>query len=292
MLKFDEEKHEYTFNGKTLISVTQLMRKHGLAPNYDGVDPDVLKAKAERGSLIHKEIEDFNKAHEIGFTTEVNEYAKYVQENKIEVLESELKLNNDIVAGTCDLVLIENEKMIIADIKTTYSLHKESVSWQLSIYAYLYWLNHDENPDLAKLDYETMSGQAFHFSKEGALKVVDVDLKPYEEIERLMECERKGEIYKKEFDNGLIDELAVLMEQKQKLESQIEDIKGKLMDHIKTTGNYSDDRISITYIAPVTKQTFDSDKFKKENAELYKKYIKESIGKESLRITMKGTKNE
>ena len=46
MLVFDEEKHEYTLNGKKLISVTQLMQKHGLAPSYAGVSTEILNAKA------------------------------------------------------------------------------------------------------------------------------------------------------------------------------------------------------------------------------------------------------
>ena len=57
MLKFDAEKHEYFDGEKRLISVTQLLKKHGLAPDYSGVSDSVLNAKAERGTLIHSEIE-------------------------------------------------------------------------------------------------------------------------------------------------------------------------------------------------------------------------------------------
>ena len=170
MLEFNEEKHEYTLDGKKLISVTQLMQKHNLAPSYAGVSTDVLNAKAERGSLIHKEIEDYIKNKEIGFTPEMALFKEHVEQNKIDVLESEYRVNNDIVAGTIDLVFIVNDVLYIADIKTTYQLHQEAVSWQLSIYGYLYWYNHDlQNKELAKLDYEQTYGQAFHFNKEGEL---------------------------------------------------------------------------------------------------------------------------
>ena len=57
MILFDEKTHTYTDDGKHLISVTQLMKKHGLAPDYSGVSESVLGAKAQRGTLIHKEIE-------------------------------------------------------------------------------------------------------------------------------------------------------------------------------------------------------------------------------------------
>jgi hypothetical protein len=67
MIEFREDTHEYFLDGRKLISVTQLMRKHGLAPSYDAVPSAVLKAKAERGTLIHKEIEKYIKYGEIGF---------------------------------------------------------------------------------------------------------------------------------------------------------------------------------------------------------------------------------
>ena len=52
--QFDKNKHEYTLDGRPLISVTQLMKKHGLSPDYSAVDPEVLFAAAERGTLIHR----------------------------------------------------------------------------------------------------------------------------------------------------------------------------------------------------------------------------------------------
>lgn len=58
---FNKENHTYTLDGKILISVTQLMRKHGLAPDYSGVNEVVLQRKAERGTLIHEEIERYIK---------------------------------------------------------------------------------------------------------------------------------------------------------------------------------------------------------------------------------------
>ena len=47
MLEFNPDSHEYTLDGKKLISVTQLMRKYGLAPDYSNVSPATLEAKAK-----------------------------------------------------------------------------------------------------------------------------------------------------------------------------------------------------------------------------------------------------
>lgn len=303
-LEFNEEKHEYTLDGKKLISVTQLMQKHGLAPNYAGVSSEVLNAKAERGTLIHEEIEAYNKRGEIGFTEEVNEFAAYIKVNDVQVIASEKRVHNDIVAGTIDLLLTQGEKLdeegnpiefgqdIIADIKTTYNLHKEAVSWQLSIYLWLY-LNYDNR--YLDEDWDGFKAQVYHFDRDGNLNVVDIPLKSVKEVDRLFACERTGEIYQPihyvEMESE-IDILTNLMEKKKILDAQIEQCKEHLINQIREHGNYADEKISIAYVGPSVRSSFDSAKFKKEHADLFNEYTKESITKESLRITLKGAKDE
>lgn len=290
MLEFNEEKHEYTLDGKKLISVTQLMQKHGLAPSYAGVSTEVLNAKAERGSLIHKEIEDFNKKGEIGFTDEMAQYKAFIEKNNVRVKASELQLHNDIVAGTCDLILNYGDGCnVIADIKTTYTLHLESVSWQLSIYAYL-----TQNPTIKK-------GQAFHFNKDGKLNVVDIPLKPMEEIERLMECERNGEIYKYEvaINDDQIMEIAELEELIKMLDGQVkaakqkqDELKGALLQEMESRGlkSFEKGNLKITYVAPSTRATLDSKAIKEQYPAIYEANLKTTEIKASLKITLKGEK--
>ena len=110
MIEFNPETHEYFSDGKKLISVTQLMRKHGLAPDYSGVPDSVLVAKAERGTLVHKEIETYIKTGEIGFTEECTEFAAYCSREGIEPTASETIVYNGIAAGTIDLVYIQGGK--------------------------------------------------------------------------------------------------------------------------------------------------------------------------------------
>ena len=43
---FNEENHTYTLGDKTLISVTQLLKKHGLSTDYSGVDAEILERAA------------------------------------------------------------------------------------------------------------------------------------------------------------------------------------------------------------------------------------------------------
>ena len=286
-LTFIEDTHEYFLGDKKLISVTQLMQKHGLAPNYGDVPSEVLRAKAERGSLVHKEIEEYIKEGNIGFT---NELIEFINADKGEVLKSEFKVNNDIVAGTVDLLLYKNNEYIIADLKTTSELHIDAVSWQLTIYAYL----------LSKINpmIKVTKGQAFHFNKDGNLNIVDIVLKPFEEIDRLMECERndeKFEVKKIASDEQLMQLLEVealiksIEEKKKKAEEQAKELRAELMKAMEANGvkSFENDLIRITYVAPSTRQSIDSAKLKKEQPEIYANYLKSSEVKASLRITLK-----
>lgn len=282
MIEFREDTHEYFLGGKKLISVTQLMQKHGLAPSYDAVPSEVLRAKAERGTLIHKEIENYIKRKEIGFTTELMEFCYYIDHNNLTPVLSEKIVYNDIVAGTIDLYFDNNT---IADIKTTATLHKEAISWQLSIYAYL-------------LQMHTERAQAYHFNADGTLKVVDIPLKPMVEVERLLECERNGEIYKQELTvpDAQLAKLAEveslikhIEEQKKAVEEQAQVLRAALMQAMEQNGvtSFENDNIKITYVAPTTRTAIDSARLKKDLPEIAEQYAKTSNVKASLRITLK-----
>ena len=262
MIEFREDTHEYYADGKKLISVTQLMRKHGLAPSYEGVPSEVLRAKAERGTMVHKEIEDYIQGGEIGFTTELYNFIEYIHNNNLRVYASEEIVYNEVVAGTVDLIF---EDGTIADIKTTATLHKEAISWQLSIYAYLYGMMHGTIPSV---------GKAYHFNAEGALKVVDIPLKPITEVARLIEVE------------SLIKQIE---EQKKAAEAQAQELRAAIMLAMEKNGvtSFENDRIKLTYVAPTKRTAIDSARLKKEMPEIAEKYTKTSNVKASLRITLK-----
>lgn len=232
------------------------MRKHGLAPSYDGVPSEALRAKAERGTMIHKEIEQYIKCGELGFTTELYRFIDHININNIKPIASEEMVYNDVVAGTIDLVFYDGT---IADIKTTASLHKEAVSWQLSIYSYLYASMHGSSPE---------KGEAYHFNADGELKVVDIPLKPVAEVESLIKQ---------------------IEEQKKAAEAQATELREALMAAMEANGvtSFENERIKLTYVAPTTRTAIDSARLKKELPDVAKAYTKTSNVKASLRITLK-----
>ena len=286
MIEFKKDTHQY-FNGtKELISVTTLMRKHGLGPDYSMVKGDILEKKAERGTLIHAEIEAFNKRGEIGFTEEMAAYKRYIEENNIKCVGSETIVYNDIVAGTVDLFLQVQKKLVIADIKTTAVLHKEPVAWQLSIYNFLN-------------GWQAEKAQVFHFDNDANLKVVDISFKPKEEIERLMQCERDGVIFQQKQILIAENQLEVIREceqiiaeaehKKKAAEEEMAAIKGAIMKAMEQNGvkSFENDNIKMTYIEGGTRTTVDTAKLKKEKPEIVEEYEKSSKVKPSLRIKIK-----
>ena len=266
MATFKEDTHQYFEGNKELISVTTLMRKHGLAPDYSGVSQTVLERKAMRGSYIHKEIELYNVKGEIGFTDELNLYIGKLNELRRQVLHSELMVNNDIVAGTIDLVFKDK---IIADIKTTYQLHIKAIRWQISIYTYLHDKDH----------YNEYKGEVWWF-KDG-LQVIDIQLMPIEEVERLLECERNGVLY--EEMNGKLDYLIELLEEQKSLENEIEKLKAEINEEVKRNGSLKYKGLSVSYTKPSVSTGFDTERFKKEQPELYNQYTKQTERKESFK---------
>lgn len=290
MIKFDEKTHRYYDGEKELISVTKLLSKHGLSPDYSAVSKDVLQAKAERGSLIHDEIDLFNRKSQIGFTEECAEYAKYISENRISVILSEFTVYNDICAGRADMLFVEKGQAYLADIKTTVFLHTDAVSWQLSIYAYLYSKAH--NRDIPKL-------RALHFP-DRKLRVVDIPLKPIEEIEKLFDAERRGEIYKPA-QVAIIDEnqLSIIAEaeriiseaeeRKKEAENILNEVKAAAISAMEKNGvkTFETDKIKLTYVAPTTRSSIDTTRLKNELPEIAERYTKTSEIKSSLRITIK-----
>lgn len=289
---FKEDTHQYFLvDGATgevikeLISVTTLLRKHGLAPDYSSVPNETLKAKAEYGNLVHSEIEKYIKDGEIGFTSELQEFMDYCEGKGLKPIRSEFIVHNDIVAGTVDLAGEYGDEMLAyIDYKTTATLHKEAVRWQLSLYDYL----GGNAADML---------QAFHFANP--LKVVDFEPIPLDEIEKLLECERNGEIYEPKqltVAGELLEKIAEAETKiknfellKKEVEAQAEVFKQQLIEAMRAQNikSFENESLKLTYIEPTTRETIDSKKLKAEMPEIAAKYTKTSKVKDSVRITLK-----
>lgn len=81
---YDDEWHTYRLNGKIIPSVTRLLEDD----SYNNVNEEILLQAQKRGTLIHKEIEDYLKHSIKGYTDEFYEFIDIYTNNK-ETFENE-----------------------------------------------------------------------------------------------------------------------------------------------------------------------------------------------------------
>lgn len=81
---YNPEWHVYTLGGKILPSVTQLLDDG----TYDNIDKNILKYAQDKGTIVHKEVEEYLKKGKMGFTKEFYTFLDLYNENK-ELFEQE-----------------------------------------------------------------------------------------------------------------------------------------------------------------------------------------------------------
>ena len=186
---FLKEGHTYWLGEKQLSGITSMLDRQLFRDKYVGVSDATLDIAKERGTKVHEAIEWYDSLGEIDpeVVREIEAYQRMKDSNGLLTIANEyLVSDNDHVASSIDVVF---DDCSIADIKTTSSLNREYVSWQLSIYAYLFEL---QNPGkvvpklwaiwLPKPDY-------------GKPKMVETERKPSEWCAELIACDKRGEQY-------------------------------------------------------------------------------------------------
>lgn len=139
-LEYDDASHTYLVDGIIVRSVTQLL-KLKFGGKYDGIDAGVLKAAADRGTAIHKAIEEYCKTGRNEDVPEVRDfkflqhhYNFYVTGNEMPII---LDFAGETYAGRLDLILnmnLADPCYAVADIKTTSTLDKDYLGHQLNLY--------------------------------------------------------------------------------------------------------------------------------------------------------------
>ena len=139
MIEFIEEGHIYLKDGVIVPSVSEIL--HFIFPDkYKNVDKEVLNKKAEYGSTVHLAIECLEEDKELPKLDKNQEFSirqwKYLKEkNNINVIIQEQMIHyGDNYAGRFDMIANVNGYLSLCDIKTTATLDKEYLSWQLSFY--------------------------------------------------------------------------------------------------------------------------------------------------------------
>ena len=87
-------------------------------------------------------------------------------------------------------------------------------------------------------------------------------------------------------DEKIENELVLFERQVKTIKEQEEQLKQKILEEMENKGilQIKTDNLTISYVAPTIRETFDSKKFKEEHPRQYDKYIKVSDVKSSIRI--------
>lgn len=208
LIDFDEQTHSYAVNGELAsISVTGLLTKHGIAPDYSGVNKAFLESKAEQGRLVHADLENVLKYGQIDeyepTTPQGKEFNAWVKEN-LQIGNPECKLAIEykglVISGMADVMgVLQNGDILVGDHKNTSKFHREHVSWQVSLYDYFARQMNGAKVNGVDFYWEPATQfKCFHYDpKTGNMTVHDLEKVPDAEIERLLDCEVAGVIYKK-----------------------------------------------------------------------------------------------
>lgn len=285
-VRFIEDKHEYWLGDKQLSGITGIIKTMCFPDEYKDVPPEVLKKAAERGSAVHKDIELIDECPLLQpLTEEGRNYQKLKEKYGLVTLANEYVVSDESRIASCiDLVF---EGGILGDIKTVSKLNTEYVSWQLSIYA---WLFERQNPEI-KINRLV----AIHLRGKIA-RVIDVERKPTEVVEKLISDYFSGLIPEQTETTSDIpaeilsarEQLISLLQEQKEIENKVADFKSRMLALMEEQGvlKWEMEGLKVAYVAPTTKETFDSKSFRADNEELYNKYVKTSQVKSSIRITL------
>ena len=285
---FDKESHTYFLNGKQLSGITALLERKLFPTKYSGVDEETLHKAAEYGSNVHEQIAEDDGADEF-VLDEVLSYRKIITAHNLKPIAHEyLVTDSDKYASAIDLVF-ENEDgtVDLADIKTTYKLDKDYVSWQLSIYAYLFELC---NPGVK---VNNLYGLWLRDEKSSYEKVYRHDK---DEVLRLLADDTEDTFLPDsptmpadivEMASQLEEYFAILKRYEKKYKEQEKEFKTRLTKLMGEAGiyNISIGGLKISYVKGYTKSSIDSTRLKKEMPEIIDKYSKTTNVSPTIKIT-------
>ena len=286
---FNEEEHTYKLGKAYLSGITGIISKYIFPDKYKGIPDSVLMNAAEKGRAIHKDIENYEEGLPYCLI-ETKAYISLMAENGISHLASEyIVSDNKRYASAIDKV---DDQYNLYDIKTTYTLDEDYISWQLSIYAYLFELQNGfpcnslfaiwiKGSNAKLIPIKKIDGEIIKEFLDAAYNET-IWFNPLEKSLSNVESALQRAV---EFETFIHD----LEEQKKLLEESYSSVKAQILEEM-TKNNvrkWETDNIILTKVEDTVQVSFDSKSFKNDNPELYKKYEKQINKRGYLKITLK-----
>ena len=292
---FDPEAHEYLLIGEDFTStaysgVTSILSQVLFPSKYKDVDEDVLERAAARGTRIHELCQDTDtrptdrREGDEQYAPEVTNYELLKVANDIEMIANEYLVSRDDWGIASQIDCVDSEGNLY-DIKTTYRLDTEYVSWQLSFYAEMY---EAQNPS-------HKAGKLYAIWLRGAeCKLVEVPRKTPAQIQQVIDAWQADETLTTA-DGDDIDRLVAIEEQIAILKDSLSELETKRLQELEPIKARMDDdgvksvdnpRIKITLVADSTSTRFDSKRFKADHSDLFKEYSTETTRAGYIKTTL------
>mgnify|MGYP001105061484 CR=1 FL=1 len=280
---FNKEDHTYKLGEVFLQGITGILSKHLFQDKYDNVPDFVLQRAASRGTFIHECCELVDTLGIIPDSIEAQNYIKLKEKHSLTTISNEYIVSDEQhFASAIDVVLSDYS---LADIKTTAKFDNDYVSWQLSIYAYLFEL---QNPELKANKLYGI------WLRNDTAELIEVEKKPKELIKELLRCEVEGELFVSplekittpsriyEVEKFLID----LDTQAKEIEAKRKELLEGILKEMEKANvdKWETEKIRLTRRKATTSERFDSKAFKEFNPDLYQQFMKVSPVKSSITL--------
>lgn len=289
---YNGDEHTYTRpDGKHLSGITGMIDRQIFGGKFEKMDKEFLRPYAEKGKLVHNEIESYYTVGIEPTTDEAKAFINWFQHNgsELSIAATEYMVSdNEHYATNIDFV--EGFEMVynLFDFKTSSVLNLESLSWQLSICAELFNIQNGFYP--AKL---------FGVHLRGSLcNVVEVPRKPTEAVLALLQAELDGQCYIVE-QEGQKAEIQRLMDVEQAIirikaesdyyEAQKAELLAGLEIEMDKQGlkKFETDNLIITKVLPTVSVGVDTARLKKERPEICEEFAKITERKGYIKLTIK-----
>ena len=290
---FDEVAHTYTDDrtGEQLPPVNYLINQV-YGSGYEYVKKSILNARAERGKDIHLDAHKWltNEKYYSPEHIEIVALSDWFEKNDIslKVVESEkIVFVSGMFAGTADLVTGPAKKAHLWDYKTNVNkpTKKMIAHWQKQLSFYKYALD--------RMGYKIEKMTILHLSGENCTpyeleylgdNFVEETVQAFNEGRKIDE---KPKVFAlTQVNRRAVAKLEKTLKKIATLEKQIEPIRESLKAEMEKRGidSLKLGQVSITYIGPGKRKSFDTKRFKAENEGLYTQYVTETEVKSQIRI--------
>lgn len=304
---FDEAAHTYTLEGVRLSGVTAIV-KWMFPDTYKDIPQSVLEKAAEHGSLIHKKCEQYDNCGFGDDLQEVMEYVRLKAENGLTTLENEYLVDDGkYIASSIDVVFDKDESGMysLADIKTTSKIHKDNVTLQLSIYAYLFekcnkgkkvgrlfviWLPKEQYGKAELMELKRIGSADCKMIVKAYVAKEDATLyreKYFGVVEASTEIEPIEEAMPANLKDAE-DEIIKIETQLKQMEERKKELKEGLYDLMvqHNVKKWQSKRLQIVRKLESTRESIDTAKVKKQYPEVYAECLKTSKVKGSITINI------